>query len=132
MRRSALFSALAVFFMLAAPAQAHRSGCHRWHSCPSDSGSYVCGDLGYTSGCPTTAVDPLPTVTIPAAAPPVSGAVRHTTTSLNLRRGPGSDTAKVVTLPAGTAVSLTGTCGGGWCPVQAPQGKGYVSQKYLR
>lgn len=33
-------------------AQAHRSGCHRWHSCPSDRGTYICGDLGYTSGCP--------------------------------------------------------------------------------
>lgn len=32
--------------------EAHRSGCHRWHSCPSDSGSYVCGDIGYCSGCP--------------------------------------------------------------------------------
>lgn len=32
-------------------AEAHRSGCHRWHSCPSDTGSYICGDLGYTSGC---------------------------------------------------------------------------------
>ncbi|MGI0041941.1 MAG: PEFG-CTERM sorting domain-containing protein, partial [Nitrosopumilaceae archaeon] len=31
---------------------AHQSGCHRWHSCPSDSGSYVCGDLGYYSQCP--------------------------------------------------------------------------------
>lgn len=31
---------------------AHRSGCHRWHSCPSDTGSYVCGDKGYTSQCP--------------------------------------------------------------------------------
>lgn len=30
---------------------AHRDGCHRWHSCPSDSGSYTCGDLGYTSEC---------------------------------------------------------------------------------
>lgn len=29
------------------PLLAHRSGCHRWHSCPSDSGSYLCGDLGY-------------------------------------------------------------------------------------
>jgi hypothetical protein len=28
---------------------AHRNGCHRWHSCPSDNGSYVCGDLGYYS-----------------------------------------------------------------------------------
>lgn len=33
-------------------AQAHRNGCHRWHSCPSDSGSYVCGDLGYDTYCP--------------------------------------------------------------------------------
>jgi micrococcal nuclease len=33
-------------------ATAHRSGCHRWHSCPSDTGSYVCGDLGYCSQCP--------------------------------------------------------------------------------
>jgi endonuclease YncB( thermonuclease family) len=31
---------------------AHRSGCHRWHSCPSDSGSYTCGDLGYDTYCP--------------------------------------------------------------------------------
>ena len=31
---------------------AHRSGCHRWHSCPSDSGSYTCGDTGHCSGCP--------------------------------------------------------------------------------
>lgn len=30
---------------------AHSSGCHRWHSCSSDSGSYACGDLGYCSGC---------------------------------------------------------------------------------
>lgn len=30
---------------------AHRSGCHRWHSCESDSGSYICGDLGYCSAC---------------------------------------------------------------------------------
>ena len=33
-------------------AEAHRSGCHRWHSCPSDSGSYICGDIGHCSGCP--------------------------------------------------------------------------------
>ncbi|MGI0009775.1 MAG: hypothetical protein ACREAE_00050, partial [Nitrosopumilaceae archaeon] len=31
---------------------AHRSGCHKWHSCPSDTGSYTCGDLGYDSECP--------------------------------------------------------------------------------
>ncbi len=30
---------------------AHQSGCHRFHSCESDTGSYVCGDLGYYSEC---------------------------------------------------------------------------------
>jgi endonuclease YncB( thermonuclease family) len=30
---------------------AHRDGCHRWHSCPSDDGSYVCGDLGRDDEC---------------------------------------------------------------------------------
>lgn len=29
----------------------HRSGCHRWHSCPSDNGSYECGDLGHDDYC---------------------------------------------------------------------------------
>ena len=36
------------------PSYAHQSGCHRWHICPSDSGSYVCGDLGYDTYCPKT------------------------------------------------------------------------------
>lgn len=31
---------------------AHQNGCHRWHSCPSDTGSYVCGDLGHDTYCP--------------------------------------------------------------------------------
>ena len=35
------------------PAFAHRSGCHRWHSCPSDSGSYTCGDAGHPCLYPT-------------------------------------------------------------------------------
>jgi micrococcal nuclease len=34
------------------PLEAHRAGCHRWHSCPSDRGTYTCGDLGYCSQCP--------------------------------------------------------------------------------
>lgn len=33
--------------------EAHRDGCHRWHSCPSDSGSYECGDSGYACRYPT-------------------------------------------------------------------------------
>jgi hypothetical protein len=50
------------------PASAHRDGCHRWHSCPSDTGSYVCGDLGYTSGCPVSYAAPVrPAVLRPPA-----------------------------------------------------------------
>jgi micrococcal nuclease len=42
---------LAVFPTLPMDSFAHRDGCHRWHSCPSDTGSYVCGDLGYDDEC---------------------------------------------------------------------------------
>lgn len=55
-------------------AQAHQDGCHRWHSCPSDSGSYVCGDTGHSSECgglsqPTTPKSP-PRVVYDVVAPP--------------------------------------------------------------
>ncbi len=56
-----------VLFVFARPTFAHRSGCHRWHSCPSDTGSYVCGDLGYTSGC--GAVESVPDNTVQYVAP---------------------------------------------------------------
>lgn len=39
-----------------APAVAHQDGCHRWHSCPSDTGSYVCGDTGNFSECGYTSL----------------------------------------------------------------------------
>lgn len=48
---SVLLPSIAILSFLAMPAAAHRSGCHSWHSCPSDSGSYVCGDTGHCSGC---------------------------------------------------------------------------------
>lgn len=42
---------------------AHSSGCHRWHSCPSDSipPTYQCGDTGYSKYCPVkvSAVKPV-------------------------------------------------------------------------
>ena len=51
---------LVVGFMVIplSPADAHRDGCHRWHSCPSDTGSYVCGDLGDFSECPDSPPSP--------------------------------------------------------------------------
>jgi hypothetical protein len=45
---------LLIFLILwaSSPSFAHRSGCHRWHSCPSDRGTYICGDTGHCSQCP--------------------------------------------------------------------------------
>jgi len=49
--------ALALVLFLFLPAfpmesYGHRSGCHAAHSCPSDTGSYECGDTGNYSQCP--------------------------------------------------------------------------------
>ena len=57
MQKSSIKIALSVSLVLttvlpSSKVEAHRSGCHRWHSCPSDTTSYVCGDLGYSSQCP--------------------------------------------------------------------------------
>ena len=46
------FILLIILVLMPFQAYPHRSGCHRWHSCPSDRGTYVCGDLGYCSYCP--------------------------------------------------------------------------------
>lgn len=131
MKRALLFSSASVLFMLFAPAQAHRDGCHRWHSCPSDTGSYVCGDLGYTSGCSNNEASASVAVSAPR---PISGGgstLRTTKTNLNLRAGPSAETAKVATLSAGTRVNLMG-CGAGWCKVSTQGRVGYVAQQYLR
>ncbi len=48
-----ILSLIILVFTIPSISFAHRSGCHRWHSCPSDSGSYVCGDLGYPCKYPT-------------------------------------------------------------------------------
>ena len=48
----ALLLAGLLIFLTVPVADAHRSGCHRWHSCPSDHGTYTCGDTGHCSQCP--------------------------------------------------------------------------------
>jgi hypothetical protein len=46
-----LFVTVLVISLSQPYAFAHQSGCHRWHSCPSDRGTYECGDTGYCSQC---------------------------------------------------------------------------------
>jgi hypothetical protein len=48
----AILHAVIILGFAAGIADAHRSGCHRWHNCPFDTGSYVCGDTEHCSGCP--------------------------------------------------------------------------------
>jgi hypothetical protein len=50
-----LWAAGAVLLATALTADAHRDGCHRWHSCPSDHNTYECGDLGHRRQYPDNA-----------------------------------------------------------------------------
>ena len=90
---------LGTILLGAGPAQAHRDGCHRWHSCPSDSGSYVCGDLGYDSECPGT------TETVPEVEydfdPPTSPTLSKVTA------GPGGAASLTVLAERGSRIVVT-------------------------
>jgi len=96
-------------------AQAHRDGCHRWHSCPSDAGSYICGDLGYDSECPGGSTAPtreeefdyLPPE-IPVVGTPTVAAGGKVSVAVTSERG-----AKIEVLDQATVVArATGTGGG--------------------
>lgn len=51
-QRVAVCGAVVILSLMSFSVEAHRSGCHRWHSCTSDHGTYVCGDTGHCSQCP--------------------------------------------------------------------------------
>ena len=47
-------TSLGVLLLLGAwivASHAHQDPCHRWHACPSDSQTYVCGDKGRCDQC---------------------------------------------------------------------------------
>ena len=46
---------LIVALAMSLPVSAHRSYCHAEHSCPTEHGTYVCGDFGDCSECPDNA-----------------------------------------------------------------------------
>ncbi len=51
LKSSCLVAVFLLLILINNEAFAHRSGCHKWHSCPSNSGSYTCGDTGRCSYC---------------------------------------------------------------------------------
>lgn len=130
-RLAAVCGTLATLYLLAAPAEAHRSGCHRWHSCPSDTGSYVCGDLGYTTYCGVGVATFTPAVPAASAPPAPTMNIWYTTTSVNLRSSASAQSTKLATLAKGTKVGLI-LCGNSWCRVTWQGHTGYVAQPYLR
>lgn len=126
---------------LSSTAEAHRSGCHRWHSCPSDRGTYVCGDLGYTSECPSsTPVMTPPAQTTSAPVVPLkrtvlpslnTGATAKVNDDLVRFRASASSEGKVLFwVEKNTQVNL-GACGANWCAVRYLGVSGYMMKKYL-
>lgn len=75
----------------------------------------------------TLALFPIITTTPALAVPGV------TTSSVNLRSGPGTQFSSIRTLPGGTAVDI-GDCedSGSWCAVTAGGRKGFVSGRYVQ
>jgi micrococcal nuclease len=108
-RRDAPLAALAFAVALAAhagPADAHRSGCHRWHSCESDRGTSVCGDLGSCGQCPDNqfceAGRPRAAAGPPVALPMPEAPARAPTPGTALQREP----ATVVRVVGGDTVDV--------------------------
>jgi hypothetical protein len=104
---------LVSFGVLAAarPVEAHRDGCHRHHSCPSDTGSYVCGDLGNDSECPNSAPQPTPKPKLqptaePAATPKPAAKPKPAATP-KPQAAPKSDSVTTVTIQHGGNVRKT-------------------------
>ncbi|CDX46891.1 SH3 type 3 domain protein [Mesorhizobium plurifarium] len=64
------------------------------------------------------------------SAPASAATVAHTTTSLNVRSGPGAHYAKIATLPAGHRVELY-HCEDSWCSIRAAGIHGWASASYL-
>jgi uncharacterized protein YraI len=62
-----------------------------------------------------------------------SGVSGTTTGSVNMRAGPGTNYSVIIKLPAGTALTVTGSATAEWLAVRTADGKsGYVSGEFVR
>ena len=95
---SAALTLIVVGLLGVSAANAHRSGCHRWHSCPSDTGSYVCGDLGYPCQYPSYPSRPVvPSYPMPSSSTPSTSGAPVTTRSSSYFSSPSGNIRCVFT-----------------------------------
>ncbi len=113
---------LAPLFALSS-VQAHRSGCHRWHSCESDSGSYTCGDTGHSNYCDT------PSSVAPAVVAQIKTAIVNEK-QIAFREGATTKSKIFVRLNKGTVV-IFDHCGLEWCAIAYGDKEGYMMKKFL-
>ena len=115
---------LAPLFALSS-AQAHRSGCHRWHSCESDRATYTCGDTGHSNYCDTpTPSSVAPAVVVQPTALVLDGPIKF-------RASPSRKGKILFQLPTGGVVNL-GLCGKDWCAVGYGKSRGWMMKKFLK
>jgi phosphatidylserine/phosphatidylglycerophosphate/cardiolipin synthase-like enzyme len=105
--------AVALIFMLicswGAWSIAHQDPCHRLHACPSDHGTYVCGDLGHCDQCPDTPYcqggRPTPTTqqTLPPTPPPSSRVEEASCPTVDVCFTPGEDCTERIVKTLGEA-----------------------------
>lgn len=125
----AVASIALLFLVPGKVAFAHQDGCHRHHSCPSDRGTYVCGDTGNFTYCPENSpsqVAPEPTTapatTVAATSLSMQGATGTINKRSNIRSGPGQSYGIVGSGNAGQPVTLIGkNADGSW--LQIGEGK---------
>ena len=130
---------------LAAPT-AHRDGCHRWHSCPSDHGTYVCGDTGHSNECSGTDADATTRAPRPSTGSSASssggstgtvygsthGTVVVNTDSLKLRSGPGATYSSSRSYARGTVLTYLGKASSGlWVHVSRNGVTGWMMAQYV-
>jgi uncharacterized protein YgiM (DUF1202 family) len=60
------------------------------------------------------------------------GTVKTTSTSLNVRRGPGTNHTAVAALENGTRLKICGSAANGWLRIVSDEVRGYVSAKYVQ
>jgi len=86
---------------------------------------FLTRDISFTASAAAS------TTTTPAATPAVTSTTLFTTGAVNFREGPSTESAKITTLNAGTAVNVTEQYPSGWSKCNAAGSTGYIRTDLL-